>query len=576
MNTIIMDHDYARKSPIAGNFTLNDVADNSLKEIFKRMNLTNRTKLERVCWRWGCIIPRMVHKNEFFPSRLDTCYIPPKSKVPLGLHIFDAYLPLLKKCNGLKRFTTEYFSSERLLALRSDRAFMVQFCEELATLRPDINELVIETRVSERWTPQRGLPINFAMEFIYQLNLKKSNNITSLILYTESWSYLNSNLLPFISTCLNAITSLTLIFTSKYPDDFATDHMSSCWIHLAPSLTKLQFIWNAAPVSYGFETVLHKLEELAFKPSPEQLLKSLKNMPHLTKLSFVGDLDLLQTLVHFADLATDLTQISWTDVDRKLDEDFRVFNDRTLFNQESNDRRNEAKNIFDSFFTKFGRRLKLLHLTVRQLNILCDDLLGNMVFCEETLTDIKLDFHRRCDISVVPVIEELTNLRKITLGFRNPIDHHGLKAILKSCPDMHRIDVGLLYEREGEEVDDEEEVEEEPDGPEFEPDDSSDDDVDMENVEEMESDEEMNEEPASPDVPIPALTKEDEIKTYAVDALCWYAQRTPRRYILAKLTAQFPFRNRFRQHFPKDIILEEEGVSDGRLVIDLLNPTESD
>ena len=446
MNIITMDHDYARKSPTTGNFTLNDVADNSLKEIFKKMSLTNRTRLERVCWRWECIIPRMVHKNEFFPSRLDTCYIPPKTKVPLGLHVFDAYLPLLKKCNGFKRFTTEYFSSERLLALRSDRALMVKFCEELATLRPDISELVIETRVSERWAPQRGLPINFAMEFIYQLNLKKSNNITSLIMYTESWSYLNSNLLPVISTCFNAITSLTLIFTSKYPDDSSTDHMSSCWIHLAPSLIKLHFIWNAAPASYGFETVLHKLEELAFKPSQEQLLKSLNNMPLLTKLSFVGHLDLLQTLVDCADSAADLNEISWTDVDRKLDQDFRVFNDRTLFNQESNDRRNEAKNIFDSFFTKFGHRLKLLHLTVRQLNILCDDLLRNVVFCERTLTDIKLDFHRRCDVSFVPLIQGLTNLRKITLGFRNPVDHHGLEAILKSCPDIHRINVGLLYE----------------------------------------------------------------------------------------------------------------------------------
>lgn len=74
------------------------MSDDSLKEIFKRLNLNNRTRLECVCRRRGCI-PRMVHKNEFFPSRLDTCYIPPRIRVPSGLHVFHAYLPLLSKWN---------------------------------------------------------------------------------------------------------------------------------------------------------------------------------------------------------------------------------------------------------------------------------------------------------------------------------------------------------------------------------------------------------------------------------------------------------------------------------------------
>lgn len=573
---VTMDHDYSKRHPpLPGMCTLTHVDDSVLKYIFKSMNLKQRTKCERVCWKWGTIIPPLNRRNEFYPSKLDTCYIPPRFEPPTKFKLSDVYLSLFKKSPSFSRFTSEYLDRETITSLKLNVDKMEAFCKTVATSRPDISELVIETRVSGQFEPQRGLPIMMARSIMVNLFQKNTNNISSFIVYTEDWSHLNTCLAELLAQYETKLTSLTIIFTSTYSDDYRSDHMTSCWSLLQPTLKKLRLIWNESPKNFGFESILTNLQELTFKPSSDQMMTALYNMKNLTRLSIVGDIKLLRLLTEDEHVGLNLREIIWADIDKKSDEDYRIFYDRNLFNNPSNDRKAEGKMILDHFFIRFGSKLKLLHITVHQLNILGHDFLTNLDMCRNNLNDLKLDFHRRCDIDLARVVDGFSNLKRFELGFRNPIDHIGLSDILKTCSKLRKIKLGLLYVPKTEEEPEEVPVHEDNEPEELEMDSSeSENEIDMD-------DEESDAEPEviqidDSDNEGETLSKEDQIKTHAVNAVCEYGRRHPRRPILAQLIAQFPIKNKYRPVFPKQIIIEEAGVTDCRVRIDLLNPPEAD
>ncbi|KAI1278403.1 hypothetical protein HDE_14313 [Halotydeus destructor] len=390
----------------------NDLCDDIVLEVFKYIDLKQRTCCEALSHRYTKLLPLLTTNLDDFRFRRFSSLTAREEE--------DMYLKLIKKSPKVKSLSFEILRQDQLLvSIFAGEETVQSYTQRLVDTCSTVEEIRIMIYSCSEFA------LYAAIKFLESLGTQ--NLIKKLELHLdynelEGMLKLGQKLTQLCSMC-HMLTSIDFVFYGPYDggdwlseSSFdAKESFEKLWLCLVTKVIKMKISYNDADVFFGHRHwtayQFDNLEELTPPELTGGYIRNIaENCPNLKKL--VIETKSLQPLEHLLCLKK-LTDLSWQ-----------------YFDEESDSQRAKNKIIFDRFIRANGHNLKKLEMKIPFQSNDFFDLLPE--FCPNLMNmaiSLSGTPKRRFDIES---IIKIPSIRKVSLACK--IDIVQLDKIINKCP----------------------------------------------------------------------------------------------------------------------------------------------